>query len=91
MSYLVRTYGIVFACDKCIHNIKKYFEKDLTNAEIYGILISESKRTISVHTKEDDMGRMKELWEDEEDFDDSDDEHLADLNPNDRDPDFDSD
>ena len=37
------------------------------------------------------MGRMKELWEDEEDFDDSDDEHLADLNPDDRDPDFDSD
>ena len=90
MSYLVRTYGIVFACDKCIHNIKKYFEKDLTNAEVYGILISESKRTISVHTKEDDMSRMA-LWEDEEDFDDSDDEHLADLNPNDRDPDFDSD
>ena len=85
-----RTYGIVFACDKCIHNIKKYFEKDLTNAEVYGILISESKRTISVHTKEDDMSRMA-LWEDEEDFDDSDDEHLADLNPNDRDPDFDSD
>ena len=89
MSYLVRTYGIVFACDKCIHNIKKYFEKDLTNAEVYGILISKSKRTISVHTKEDDMSRMA-LWEDE-DFDDSDDEHLADLNPNDRDPDFDSD
>lgn len=85
-----RTYGIVFACDKCIHNIKKYFEKDLTNAEVYGILISESKRTISVHTKEDDMSRMA-LWEDEEDFDDSDDEHLADLNPDDRDPDFDSD
>ena len=56
------------------------------------MLISESKRTISVQTqKEDDMGRMKELWEDEEDFDDSDDEHLADLNPNDRDPDFDFD
>lgn len=65
--------------------LKNFFRKDLTNAEVYGILISESKRTISV-TKEDDM-----LWEDEEDFDDSDDEHLSDLNPNDRDSDYDND